>query len=116
MSSLLFIDDRDDEHTPPSTLFKRRAQALVVLVEYALRSSSPPLPTDSISEGGGVADLVALLIDIATLHSSLNAEDTLSQAARSCLGQGVSVMSAVDFVGALLVMLESEEDQVSGHD
>jgi U3 small nucleolar RNA-associated protein 10 len=113
---LIFFDNRDEEQAlPSSNVFKRRAQALIVYVEYALKSTSSPLLADSILEGGSIGDLTALLIHIATLYGTRNEKsvDALSQAARSCLSQAANVMSAADFVGALLAMLESGEDRVS---
>jgi hypothetical protein len=100
---------------PSSAVFSCKAHALLVLVEYALKASSPPLFSDSTSEGGYISDLVGLLIDITTMHGSLDLDksaNAIHQAARSCLSQTVGVMPALDFMASLLKMLESGENRV----
>ena len=101
---------------PSSTVFSCKAHALLVFVEYALKSLSSPLFVDSTSEGGNVSDLVGLLIDIATMHGNLGLDksaNAIHQAARSCLSQAVGVMPALDFMASLLKMLDSGENRVS---
>jgi hypothetical protein len=63
-----------------------------------------------------MSDLIALLIDIATVKrgtSSENNVDDISKAARFSLNRVVGIMSATDFIHAVLSMIESEEHRVS---
>jgi len=107
----------DDEHSlPSSAIFKRRAQAIVTFVGYALKSSSPAVPVGVVPEGGATSDLVSLLITIATLQGGTVAEnnvDDIRKAARLSMSRALGVMSAVDFISAVRSMLESGEQRVS---
>ncbi|KAL0952425.1 hypothetical protein HGRIS_006698 [Hohenbuehelia grisea] len=84
---------------------KRRAQALINFVGRACKTS--------VATEGAANDLVTLLIDLATLKdvpaSSSDVLADINAAARSSLSRVLASMTASDFIGAVLSMLESED-------
>jgi U3 small nucleolar RNA-associated protein 10 len=93
-----------------STVLRRRAQALVIFVGYAIKPS-----TSERSQQGHVNHLMTALIALSTLESGTNADtkvDEISQAARTSMDRALRVMSVVDFANAVLSMIESGEQRV----
>lgn len=63
-----------------------------------------------------MSDLASLLIDIVTMQGTSGSEkgaDDIAEAARGSINRTLSVMSAADFVRAVLAILECGEDRVS---
>ncbi|TFK37695.1 hypothetical protein BDQ12DRAFT_685121 [Crucibulum laeve] len=111
-----FLDGTNDtEHaTSPSLLTKRRAQALVIFVGYALKSSTLET-TDVSEERTTINPLVSHLIALAVLPEGTNSDGKVGdivQAARFAVSRALGVMSAVDFVDAVLSMLETDDKNV----
>lgn len=106
----------DEEHSlPPSAVFRRRAQALIISVGFALKPQSSMTPPGSVSDRRAMSELVSFLIQLATVQGENhdNKLDNIAEAARASIPRVLSVMSAADFIIAVLAMLESEEQTVS---
>lgn len=105
---------RDDEHaTSASTILRRRAQALLVFVGYALKPSASESGSSSHDEH--MSQLVMALITLATLQEGTGADakvEDISVAARSSLNRALGVMSVMDFMKAVLSMIESSDKKV----
>lgn len=105
---------------PLSAVLRRRAHALIIFVGSALKPSAHvQAPASSTEPPGGraISNLVSALIALATLQGGPNTEngmDDISQAARASLNQALGVMSAVDFISAVLSMVESGDQVVGG--
>ncbi|KAF4611649.1 hypothetical protein D9613_003824 [Agrocybe pediades] len=102
-----------DHSASSSTILRRRAQALIVLVGYALKPRSAAV-------GGGdanvsISSVIAQLITLATLPEGTTTETRLqdvSEAARSTMNRLLTGMSVVDFIEAVQAMLESGDLKV----
>ncbi|TFK71529.1 hypothetical protein BDN72DRAFT_432062 [Pluteus cervinus] len=105
-----FLDIREEEHSAsPAVHLKRVSQALIIFVGHALRTS--PNSSQPLRGAPGMGELVASLIELATLGTSLSdgkLED-ITQAARLALNHALCVMSAMDFLKAIASMLQSSE-------
>ncbi|KAJ7701560.1 hypothetical protein B0H17DRAFT_1195339 [Mycena rosella] len=116
--ALLDTSPDEDQLQPSAAAFKRRAQALVLFVGYAIKlSSSAVEATATAPEGGAMSNLVSLLIALATARGGSSPEtrvEDVSQAARVSLGKALGCMSAVDFVDAVLSILKSGDSRVQG--
>ncbi|KAJ6554556.1 armadillo-type protein [Mycena capillaripes] len=115
--SLLDTSPDDDQLQPSSAAFKRRAQALVVFVGYAMKMSPSSAAPVTVPEDGAMSNLVSLLIALATARggSSPNTRiEDVSQAARISLSKALGCMSAVDFIDAVLSILQSGDSRVQG--
>jgi hypothetical protein len=85
----------------------------VAFVGHTMRpSTSHSHPV--VLEGDGINELVSLLLQIATSREGLASGNLgdISATAHSSLKHTLSAMHATDFVGAVLVMLESSESMV----
>jgi len=91
---------------------RRRAQALVMFVGYAAKLLSTASAGPA-SGGGALNDLVSLLINIITAPGTEKNLDDVATAARLAMGQVLTVMSAADFIRAVVVIVECGEDRVS---
>lgn len=102
---------RQDEHSlSVASLLERLSHALVIFVGHALRNS--PTSSQPVTGATGMADLVAALIDLASL-SNTSAKGSkvkdIVQAARTSLNNALNVMAAKDFIEAIASMLQSSE-------
>jgi U3 small nucleolar RNA-associated protein 10 len=97
-----------------STILKRRAQALLFFVGYALKPSTTGPGSPSHDEH--MSQLVTALISLATLPKGTSADakvEDISIAARSSISRALGVMSVMDFIKAVLFMIESGDQKVS---
>lgn len=110
-SNIRYSDE--DPTTATMINIKRRAQALILFVGYALKAPTPGTEVNSIHEED-MGHLVSALISLATLQgaSETKVED-ISNAARSSLKRVLSVMSAPDFISAVLSMIQSGDRMVN---
>ncbi|KAJ6578862.1 hypothetical protein DFH09DRAFT_980162 [Mycena vulgaris] len=118
-SSLLDTSPDEDQLQPSAAAFKRRAQALVVFVGYAMKLSSSTATevTVTIPDGGAMSNLVSLLISLATARGGSSPDtrvEDISHAARVSLSKALGCMSAVDFIDAVLSILKSGDSRVQG--
>ncbi|KAF7326662.1 U3 small nucleolar RNA-associated protein 10 [Mycena venus] len=115
--SLLDTSPDDDQLQPSAAAFKRRAQALVVFVGYAMKMSPSTAVEVTVPEGGAMSNLVSLLIALATARGGATPDtriEDVSQAARTSLSKALGCMSAVDFIDAVLSILQSGDARVQG--
>ncbi|KAF9021672.1 hypothetical protein BDZ89DRAFT_1137818 [Hymenopellis radicata] len=106
-----FMDDHlHEEHsTSVTTAFKRRAQAVLSFVGFAVKASSGS------SGAGSDSSLVSLLVIMATFKSGQGADarvDDINKVARSSLDRSLRVMSALDYIESTVGMLHSSEQMV----
>ncbi|KAJ7146113.1 hypothetical protein C8R44DRAFT_600928 [Mycena epipterygia] len=115
--SLLDTSPDDDQLQPSAAAFKRRAQALVVFVGYAMKMAPSTAVQVTVPEGGSMSNLVSLLIALATARGGSTPDtrvDDISQAARASLNKALGCMSVVDFIDAVLSILKSGDSRVQG--
>ena len=102
---------RDGDHSlPPSTSMKRRAQALILFVGYALK---PEISFSS--EGGSISAVITHLTTLATLTGGETTDtniDEISEAARSSIHRLLSGMSVAIFIESVESMLKSGDAEV----
>ena len=104
---LLINFHRDGDHSlPPSTNMKRRAQALILFVGYALK------PRVSSSEEESISAVIAHLIALATLTGGKTKVDEISEASRSSMNKLISGMSVANFMESVESMLKSGDVKV----
>ncbi|KAJ7452113.1 hypothetical protein B0H11DRAFT_1742292 [Mycena galericulata] len=116
-SSLLDTSPDDNQLLPSAAAFKRRAQALVIFVGFAMKMFPSGGAQVDVAEGGAMSHLVSLLIALATARGGSSPDtnvEEISQAARSSLTRALGCMSAVDFIDALLSILKSGDSKVQG--
>ncbi|KAJ7756261.1 hypothetical protein B0H16DRAFT_696293 [Mycena metata] len=115
--SLLDTSPDEDQLQPSAAAFKRRAQALVVFVGFAMKMAPPAAAHVDVPEEGATSNLVSLLIALATARGGSTPDtrvEEVSQAARTSLRKALNCMSAVDFVDAVLSILQSGDSRVQG--
>jgi U3 small nucleolar RNA-associated protein 10 len=102
---------RDGDHSlPPSTNMKRRAQALILFVGYALKPRVSPS-----SEEEPISAVIAHLTTLATLTGEETIDtniDEISEAARSSIHRLLSGMSVAIFIESVESMLKSGDAKV----
>ncbi|RDB23790.1 U3 small nucleolar RNA-associated protein 10 [Hypsizygus marmoreus] len=100
---------RDEDPTTASlTVLRRRAQAIIIFVGLTMKRPT----VDASASEEEMSRLVAALISLATIQVGPGSEgkvEEISLAGRSSLNRALSVMSASDFVNAVLSMLESRD-------
>jgi U3 small nucleolar RNA-associated protein 10 len=90
---------------------KRRAQALILFVGYALKPKASPS-----SEGESISAVMAHLTTLATLTGGETADtniDEISEAARSSIHRLLSGMSVAIFIESVESMLKSGDAKVN---
>ncbi|KAG1775600.1 hypothetical protein EV702DRAFT_421745 [Suillus placidus] len=99
----------DDEHSArSSSIIKRRAQALIMFVGYAIT----PTPSTDISRGdNATTELVSLLVDLATIEGDSNISDIVS-VTQQTTSKVMNAIGAADFLNGALVMLQSDETRI----
>ena len=101
---------RDGDHSlPPSTNMKRRAQALILFVGYALKPRTSPSSEESISPA------IAHLITLATMTGGKTTDtkvDEISEAAHSSMHRLLSGTSVANFLECVESMLKSGDAKV----
>ncbi|KDQ54552.1 hypothetical protein JAAARDRAFT_135194 [Jaapia argillacea MUCL 33604] len=102
----------NDEHTlPPSTVSKRRAQALLIVVGQALQSFVPRISGLEGTERP-IGEVASALLDITTVGSGSTSEKDIQdviKAARVSLENALTVMPAAEFINSVLGMLQSDD-------
>ncbi|KAG2130333.1 hypothetical protein DEU56DRAFT_815464 [Suillus clintonianus] len=104
-----FLDyAHDDEHSAKSSsIMKRRAQALIMFVGYAIT----PTPSTDISKGdNATTELISLLADLATTEGD-NVADIVS-VTQKATSKVMNAIGAADFLNGALVMLQSDETRI----
>ena len=103
---------RDGDHSlPPSTSMKRRAQALILFVGYALKPEVSPS-----SEGEPISVVIAHLTTLAALTGGETTDtnvDEISEAARSSIHRLLSGMPVAIFIESVESMLKSGDAKVN---
>lgn len=84
----------------------------MIFVGYALKLGQSSYKTRVMPDDGALKTLVSLITDISTTPSVDSNLDDLYKVAHSSSGQALNVMPAVDFIHAILAMLESGEHRV----
>ncbi|KAG1807089.1 uncharacterized protein BJ212DRAFT_1387903 [Suillus subaureus] len=99
----------DDEHSArSSSIIKRRAQALIMFVGYAIT----PTPSTDISTGdNATTELVSLLVDLGTMEGDSNISDIVS-VTQQTTSKVMNAIGAADFLNGALVMLQSDETRI----
>jgi U3 small nucleolar RNA-associated protein 10 len=90
---------------------KRRAQALILFVGYALKPE-----VSASSEGGSISAVIAHLITLATLTGGETTDTNfieISEAARSSIHRILSGMSAANFIESVKSTLMSGDAKVN---
>jgi U3 small nucleolar RNA-associated protein 10 len=90
---------------------KRRAQALILFVGYALKPKVSPS-----SEGESISTVIAHLTTLATLKGGETIDtniDEISEAARSSIHRLLSGMSVAIFIESVESMLKSGDAKVN---
>ncbi|TFY70773.1 hypothetical protein EVG20_g2223 [Dentipellis fragilis] len=107
---------RDDEQpSQTSAYLKRRAQSLITFVGTTLETSTSAYTATQGVSTGSINNLVSVLLTIASRHDVplTEADGTdLPKAARLSIDQCLKVMSAVDFINAIINMLDADETSV----
>lgn len=116
---------RLEEHSvSPSTVFRRRAQAIITFVGFAAKtfpsnlSQKNPDAMDVVqSNAGNLGDVVSILITLSTksTNTSAGAEakvEDITKSARLSMSRVLSVMSAADFIDMVLLILANEDQLV----
>ena len=100
------LRDSDGEHTvSPSTVLKRRAQALIIFVGLAMNPNKPGKEGQS-----PISPLVAQLMALATVDTNSPAKlDDILEAARSSLNRLLGTMSVNDFIESIESILLLED-------
>ena len=101
----------DDEHSArSSSVIKRRAQALIMFVGYAIT----PTPSTEVSRGDNDAtELISLLVDLTTAEGE-NIADVVS-VTQQATSKVMNAISAADFLDGTIVMLQSDDTRVIFH-
>lgn len=113
--SPLFLEGGiDADHlASSSTILRRRAQALITFIGYAIKST--PQSAQS-SEDSSISSVVSNLLTLATLKDVGKSADTkvdeISQAARNSISRLLESMSAVTFIDSVLAILEQGDAKV----
>src|SRR5258707_12071217 len=109
VSQKLMLCDRDGEHSvSPSTVLKRRAQALIIFVGLAMKSDKPGKDGQS-----PVSALVTQLMSLAAVDTNSSAKlDDILEAARSSLNRLLGTMSVMDFIESVQSILLLEDVKV----
>ncbi|KAH7920221.1 hypothetical protein BV22DRAFT_1199044 [Leucogyrophana mollusca] len=113
-TGVTFLDyPRDEEHSAStSSTFKRRAQALIIFTSYAMQPSTQDMQT---LKNGTTTDLISLLIDLTTARGE-NAQASgvpdIAVTAQTTITKVMEVMWAVDFLTAILTMLQSDDSRI----
>lgn len=121
-----FYDCRLEEHSiSPSTVFRRRAQAIITFVGFSAKTfpstllqKNPDLIDIIHPDGGNLSDIVSILIALSTKSTSSSTStveakvEDIAKSARLSMSRVLSVMPAVDFIDTVLVMLSNEESMV----
>ncbi|KAI0776755.1 hypothetical protein BD413DRAFT_469201 [Trametes elegans] len=97
----------DDEHPHAETTAKRRAVALLVFCDHALRRLRTSALATSDEERAQSKALLALLLGVATASSDDPSHAEVAAAARSAMSSTLGIMSAPDFVAGILTILHS---------
>ncbi|KAG2151035.1 uncharacterized protein EDB93DRAFT_318060 [Suillus bovinus] len=99
----------DDEHSArSSSIIKRRAQALIMFVGYAI---TPAPSIDMFKADNATTELVSLLVDLATTEDDSNISDILS-VTQQTTSKVMNAIGAADFLNGALVMLQSDETRI----
>lgn len=105
-------DYRDDEHPHAETSSKRRAAALLVFSDHALRRLRVTALATSQQERASSKTLLALLLAVSTSHAGDVSYAEVTAAARSAMNSTLGIMSAPDFVEGILTILQSSSPSV----
>lgn len=97
----------EDEHPHAETSSKRRAAALLMFCDHALRRLRTTALVSSEQEHASSKTLLALLLEVATAHTNDAAYAEITAAARSAMNSTLGIMSAPDFVAGILTILQS---------
>lgn len=92
---------------------KRRAQALVIFVGYALKPK--PSTSPATEDVASISSIISQLITLAILPEGMTTDtkiEDISEAARSTMSRLLSGMSVVDFSEAVQSMLNSGDAKV----
>ncbi|KAG7098539.1 hypothetical protein E1B28_000475 [Marasmius oreades] len=115
----LLDDSLPEESTiSPTTMSKRRAQAIITFVGHATKvfPSAKETKASSSESPPSLSNLVSLFISLATMKSKESAPDLrideIVRSARLALSKVLSIVPARDFVGAILSMLGSGDGSV----
>ncbi|KAF5392137.1 hypothetical protein D9757_003220 [Collybiopsis confluens] len=123
----LFLDDSSlDEHSVSlSTLFKRRAQAIITFVGFAAKAfpaSSKPSEPDAMDvvplAGGELGDVISILIVLSTQSMSVASANTevkvedIAKSARLSMTRVLNVMSANSFIDTVLGMISNDDHSI----
>ncbi|KAI0369251.1 hypothetical protein BV20DRAFT_968110 [Pilatotrama ljubarskyi] len=97
----------DDEHPHAETSAKRRAIALLVFCDHALRRLRENALATSEHERAHSKTLLAMLLAVATARADDSSSAEVAAAARSAMTSTLRIMSAPDFVAGILTVLQS---------
>ncbi|KAA1474189.1 hypothetical protein DENSPDRAFT_781033 [Dentipellis sp. KUC8613] len=107
---------RDDEQpSQTSAYLKRRAQSLITFVGITLETSTSAYTAAQGVSTESLNNLVSVLLTIASRHDipPTEADGTdLAKAARLSINQCLKVMSAADFISAIINMLDADDTSV----
>jgi len=98
-----------------ATLLKRRAQALILFVGYALKGRQPGAVSGSVSTEDTLSQVVASLISLSSVQGGSTTEtnlDSITEAARSSIDRLLKSMSATDFIESVEAVLPTPDVKV----
>ncbi|KAI0632952.1 hypothetical protein C8Q77DRAFT_1120632 [Trametes polyzona] len=103
-----FLEDApEDEHPHAETSSKRRAAALLLFCDHALRHLKTTALATSEEERALSKTLLGLLLAVSTAHVDDPSYAEVAAAARSAMNSTLGIMSAPDFVAGILTILQS---------
>lgn len=122
----MLFDFRLEEHSiSPSTVFRRRAQAIITFVGFSAKTfpsillQKNPDSMDVVHpNGGNLSEVVSILITLSTKSTSTSTStveakvEDIAKSARLSMSRILSVMPAIDFIDTVLVMLSNEDSLV----
>jgi U3 small nucleolar RNA-associated protein 10 len=110
---VLTVNASEGDHSlSPSMMGKRRAQALIIFVGFALK---PKTVLSAAKDGGAISEVVAQLITFAAgsrVNSPEAKPDDILEAARESLNRLLTSMSVIDFLNSVETILLSGDDKV----
>lgn len=109
--SMLIHSRSDDEHSArSSSIIKRRAQALIMFVGYAI---TPTPSAEASMDTNETTELISLLVDLTTTEGE-NIGDVVS-VTQQVTSKVMNAIGAADFLNGALVMLQSNDTRVGFH-
>ncbi|KAH9943771.1 hypothetical protein B0H21DRAFT_877669 [Amylocystis lapponica] len=110
--TFLDIPQDDEQHDQVSAISKRRAVALLIYCDHALKEMSVITPPKSDKASTTSSTLLTSLLRLATSKDGSEAKGDIAITAQTTIASTLRVMSVVDFVTGALSMIASGDTDV----